>query len=82
MSKTLRVPDQSDSDADVAVLLSDNPGKFISTKLAIDDLVYEVPLENGIRIQPLPVWQSKLEYPEHYSNLLLLKHIAREGIRL
>jgi antitoxin ChpS len=48
----------------------------------MDDLAYEVLLETGIRIQPLPVWQSKWEYPEHYSNLLLLKHIAREGIRL
>jgi antitoxin ChpS len=82
MSKALRVPEYLDSDADVAVLFSDNPGKFVSTKLVMDDLAYEVLLETGIRIQPLPVWQSKWEYPEHYSNLLLLKHIAREGIRL
>jgi len=73
---------QSDSDADVAVLLSGSPGKFVSTKLAMDDLAYEVLLETGIRIQPLPVWQSEWEHPEHYSNPHLLNNIAREGIRL
>ncbi len=73
---------QSDSDADVAVLLSGSPGKFVSTKLAMDDLAYEVLLETGIRIQPIPVWQSEWEHPEHYSNPHLLKNIAREGIWL
>ncbi len=73
---------QSDSDADVAVLLSGSPGKFVSTKLEMDDLAYEVLLETGIRIQPLPVWQSEWEHPEHYSNPHLLMNIAREGIHL
>jgi antitoxin ChpS len=73
---------QPDSDADVAVLLSGSPGKFVSTKLAMDDLAYEVLLETGIRIQPLPVWQSEWEHPQSYSNPHLLKNIAQEGIRL
>lgn len=47
------------SDADVAVLLSGQPGKFIETKFAMDDLAYEVLLKTGIRIQPLPIWQSE-----------------------
>ena len=76
------VPHQSGSDADVQVLLSVSPGKFVSTKLAMDDLAYEVLLETGIRIQPLPVWQSEWEHPEYYSNPRLLNNIAREGIRL
>ena len=41
---------QNDSDADVAVLLSRTPGKFVPTKLAMDDLAYEVLLETGVRI--------------------------------
>ena len=73
---------QTDSDADVAVLLSGTPGKFVPTKLAMDDLAYEVLLETGVRIQPLPVWQSEWEHPENYSNPHLLQNIAREGIRL
>ncbi len=73
---------QPDSDADVAVLLSGAVGSFIPTKLAMDDLAYEVLLETGIRIQPPPIWQSEWEQPESYSNPQLLRNIAREGIRL
>ena len=73
---------QPDSDADVAVLLSGTPGNFVSTKLAMDDIAYMVLLETGVRIQPLPVWQSEWAHPESYSNPHLLKNIAREGINL
>ena len=71
-----------ESDADVAVLLSGNPGKFVQTKLELDDLAYEILLETGMRIQPLPVWQSEWEHPENYSNPHLIKNIVREGVRL
>ncbi|MFM7632769.1 MAG: nucleotidyltransferase domain-containing protein [Burkholderiaceae bacterium] len=71
-----------ESDADVAILLSGTPGKFVQTKLELDDLAYEILLETGMRIQPLPVWQSEWEDPENYSNPHLLKNIVREGIRL
>lgn len=71
-----------ESDADVAVLLNGLPEKFISTKFAMDDLAYEVLLETGIRIQPLPIWQTEWEHPENYSNPRLLQNIAREGIYL
>lgn len=73
---------QPNSDADVAVLLNGTPENFVTTKLAMDDLAYEVLLETGVRIQPLPVWQSEWDHPERYSNPHLLKNIAQEGIRL
>ncbi len=73
---------RADSDADVAVLLSGTPEKFVATKRAMDDLAYDVLLDTGIRIQPLPVWQSEWDHPDEYSNPWLLKNIAREGIRL
>jgi predicted nucleotidyltransferase len=44
-----------DSDADVAVLLRGRPGEFVPNKLAMADIAYDVLLETGIRIQPLPV---------------------------
>ena len=69
-----------DSDADVAVLLHGRPGKFVSTKLAMDDLAYDVLLEMGIRIQPLPIWEEEWQHPETYSNPRLLHNIEREGI--
>ena len=71
-----------DSDADVAVLLHGSPGKFVSTKLAMDDLAYDVLLEMGIRIQPLPIWEEEWQHPEAYSNPSLLRNIEREGIWL
>ena len=72
----------AESDTEVAVLLAGVPGQFVRTKLELNDLAYDVLLETGIRIQPLPVWQSEWEAPQNYSNPYLLENIAREGIRL
>jgi hypothetical protein len=57
---------QPDSDADVAVLLAGPPGKVVQTTLALDDRACKILLETGVRIQPLPVWQSEWEHPENY----------------
>ena len=72
---------RTDSDADVALLLNGPPGKFVATKLAMADLAYEVLLETGIRIQPLPIWEEEWLHPEAYSNPRLLYNIDHEGIR-
>jgi uncharacterized protein len=71
-----------DSDADVAVLLSGEHQRFLTTKLAMDDVAFDVLLETGINISPLPVWLDEWEHPENYSNPALLQSIAREGVRL
>ena len=71
-----------DSDADLAVILPGSRGKFIATKLAMDDLAYDVLLDTGIRIQPLPIWEDEWTHPEHYSNPRLLQNIRREGVHL
>jgi len=73
---------RSGSDADVAVLLRGAPGEFVPTKLAMADLAYDVLLETGIRIQPLPVWEDEWAHPETYSNPRLLHNIQLEGVRL
>lgn len=73
---------RADSDVDVAVLLRGAPGRFVGTKLEMDDIAYDVLLETGIRIQPLPVWEQEWAHPEAYSNPRLLQNIAREGVRL
>lgn len=70
------------SDTDVAVLLGGEPGDFVATKLALDDVAYDVLLESGIRIQPLPIWESEWAHPETYLNPRLLHNIAREGLAL
>jgi predicted nucleotidyltransferase len=73
---------RADSDADVAVVLRGRPGKFVATKLAMADLAYDVLLETGIRIQPLPIWETEWAHPETYANPRLLHNIEHEGIRL
>lgn len=71
-----------DSDADIAVILHGHPGGFVDTKLELADIAYDVLLETGVRIQPLPIWEEEWEHPEHYPNPVLLHNIEREGIRL
>jgi uncharacterized protein len=73
---------QADSDADVAVLLRGEHLRFLTTKLAMSDVAFDVLMETGINISPLPVWLDEWEHPETYSNPALLYNIAREGIRL
>lgn len=71
-----------DSDADLAVLLAGSTGKFAATKLAMADIAYDVLLETGIRIQPLPIWEEQWAHPDTYSNPQLLHNIEREGVLL
>ena len=71
-----------DSDADVAVLLSGEHQRFLTTKLAMSDVAFDVLLETGINISPLPIWLDEWEHPENYLNPALLQNIASEGFRL
>ena len=71
-----------DSDADIAVLLEGPHGPFLVTKLELADIAYDVLLETGIHIQPLPLWQEEWDNPETFSNPRLLESIQREGIPL
>ncbi len=71
-----------DSDVDVAVLLNGERMRFLTTKLAMGDLAYDVMLETGLNISPLPVWMDEWNDKDSYSNPELLRNIEREGIRL
>lgn len=71
-----------DSDADVAILMPGRAGAFLDSKLELADIAYEVLLETGIRIQPLPIWEDEWQHPDTYFNPRLLDNIRREGIRL
>lgn len=70
------------SDTDVAVLLTGEPGDFVSTKLEMADIAFDLLLDTGIRIQPLPIWEDQWAHPGQYSNPELLKNIELEGIPL
>jgi predicted nucleotidyltransferase len=71
-----------DSDADVAVLLDGEHQRVLKTTLAMADVAYDVLLETGINISPLPVWLDQWEHPQQHSNPALLQNIALEGVRL
>jgi hypothetical protein len=66
----------------VAVLLRGRRGPFLATKLAMADIAYDVLLETGVLIQPLPIWKDEWEHPESYTHPALLQNIHREGVRL
>lgn len=70
----------SDSDADLMLLLQGKHGNFVSTKLALADLAFDVLVETGIRIDPLPVWEDQWTNPVSFTNPRLLANIEREGI--
>lgn len=69
-----------DSDADLAVILRGEPQRVLPTTLEMADAAYDVLLETGIRVSPLPVWLSVWQHPEAHSNPALLRNIAAEGI--
>lgn len=71
-----------DSDADLAIILLGEHQEFLQTVLSMSDIAFDVLLETGINITPLPLWLDEWEHPEKYSNPALLRNIAREGIRL
>lgn len=71
-----------DSDADLAVLLQGRRERVLPTALAMADAAYDVLLETGINISPLPIWLDEWEQPQNHPNPALLSNIAREGVRL
>ena len=71
-----------DSDADVAVILRGEHQRTLAVTLAMADMAFDVLLDTGINISPLPVWLDEWDHPENYSNPALLKNIAEEGVRL
>lgn len=71
-----------DSDVDLAVLLREPRQRFLPTALAMSDAAYDVFLDTGVDISPLPIWLDEWEDPDNYSNPALLRNIANEGLRL
>ena len=69
-----------DSDADVVVLLSGRHGKFMSAKMELSDIAFDVMLDTGIRVEALPVWEDEWSDPDGYRNPSLLRNIERDGI--
>lgn len=46
------------------------------------DIAYDVLLETGVNVCPLPVWIDQWAHPQTHLNPALLRTIAQEGVRL
>jgi len=71
-----------DSDADLAVLLNGPPGDRIDVAVVMAGLAFDVMLETGILVDPLPLWDEEWSHPERFVNPALIANIQRDGVRL
>ena len=68
-----------DSDVDVAVVLDGRPGDALDAVMELSEIAYDVLLNTGVLIQPVPLRQDEWDHPERHSNPRLLDNIRREG---
>ena len=71
-----------DSDADLAVFIAGPPGNAKTVGVDMAGVAFDVMLEAGVLVSPLPIWETEWESPEAFSNPELLQAIRREGIAL
>ena len=72
----------ADSDADLAVIFKDEGSDRWALTRAMSGIAFDVMLETGILIQPLPLWEGELKRAELFTNPALIETIMREGWRL
>ncbi len=72
----------TDSDADLAVILKGEHGDRYKVSREMAGIAFDVMLETGVLIDPLPLWEEELKRPETFSNPALIENIKREGLRL
>ena len=71
-----------DSDVDLAVLLNGEPANAFLIQKSMSELAYDVLMDTGVNIEPLPIWLVEMDNPETFSNPSLLQSIATEGLRV
>jgi uncharacterized protein (UPF0332 family)/predicted nucleotidyltransferase len=71
-----------DSDADLMVVLRGRRQNTVGITLAMSDIAFDVLMETGLDIAPLPVWQNELLDPEHHPNPDLVRTAMKEGITI
>ena len=70
-----------DSDADVALILHER-GKDWRTLSELAGIAYEVFVDTGIMIQPVPIDIEDWLHPEAFPRPSFLRNVGREGIVL
>lgn len=71
-----------ESDADVAVVLEGEGGDRYKVSGDMAGIAFDVMLETGVLIDPLPLWEGELKRSDQFSNPALIEAIKRDGLRL
>ena len=71
-----------DSDTDLAVILKGERGDRYEVSGDMAGIAFDVMLETGVLVSPLPLWEEEFQQPERFSNPALIANIKREGLRL
>ena len=71
---------RADSDADVALILE--RGNEWSVLETLAGLAFDVLMDTGILIQPVPISSHDWAHPDQFSRPGFLRNVAREGIPL
>jgi len=71
-----------DSDLDVAVVLAGRLDDLVGEALIMADDAFDVLLEHGLHLQPMPIEEGSLEHPDAHPVPHLTRRIAVEGVRL
>jgi predicted nucleotidyltransferase len=76
-----RGEDRPDSDADLALIIAEGAGDWQLVG-SLAELAYDVFLESGILIQPVPISLRHWLNPERFPRPGFLRNVARDGIVL
>jgi len=71
-----------DSDTDLAVILKGERGDRYKVSGDMAGIAFDVMMETGVLVSPLPLWEEEFRQPERFSNPALIANIKREGLRL
>lgn len=77
-----RASHQADSDADLAVVLAGSSGDRRSASREMAGIAFDVLMETGVLVDPLPLWEDELERRVAFSNPALIDAIWRDGVRV
>ena len=72
----------ADSDTDLAVILPGARGDRFKVAADMAGIAFDVMLETGRYIDPLPLWEDEFYHPETFSNPSLIASIKRDGLRV
>ncbi|KQQ23780.1 nucleotidyltransferase [Methylobacterium sp. Leaf123] len=77
-----RASHEADSDADLAVVLAGTSGDRRSASRDMAGIAFDVLMETGVLVDPLPLWEDELDRRVAFSNPALLDAIWRDGVRV